>query len=90
MDQPNAQQKRDKIFWPPFFNMYIVHTKFVVFAFFVCGMYTYEKCKIYKLRLHILKNGGQKILSLFFCAFGWSNFVYGAYIYFFQPKDFFF
>ena len=33
-------------------------------------MYTQEKCKIYKLRLHILKNGGQKILSLFFCAFG--------------------
>ena len=48
-----------------------MHTKFVVFAFFVCGTYTYEKCKIYKLRLHILNNGGQKIfISFLLCV--WS------------------
>ena len=31
--------------------------------------YTYEKCKIYKLRLHMLNNGGQKFfISFLFCV----------------------
>ena len=41
---------------------------FVVIALFVCARTHTKKCKIYKLRLHILNNGGQKI-SLFICAF---------------------
>ena len=40
--------------------------------------------------MDILKNGGQKILSLFFCAFGWPNFAHGAYIYFLNRKVFLF
>ena len=39
-----------------------MHTKFVVFAFFVCGTYTYEKCKIYKL-LIILTDRNENALD---------------------------
>ena len=54
-----------------YFSQCQTNHKFVVFAFFVCGTYTYEKCKIYKLRLHILNNGGQKIfISSLLCV--WS------------------
>ena len=55
-----------------------MQTQFVDFAFFLCVRATYEKCKNYKFGMDILKNGDQKILSLFFCAFGWPNFAHGA------------
>ena len=52
---------------------------FVDFAFFLCVNATYEKYKNYKFGMDsILKNGGQKILSLFFCAFDWPKFAHGA------------
>ena len=38
---------------------------------------TYDKCKIYKLRLHILNNGGQKIfISFLLCV--WSAQIYSS------------
>ena len=64
-----------------------MHTKFVVFAFFVCGTYTYEKCKIYKLRLHILNNGGQKIFIFSFVRLVGSNLL-TAFRSFFNRKVF--
>ena len=52
-----------------------MQTKFVDFAFCLGTMYMPH---IQKLQLWYIKSCGQKISSVFFCAFGWPNFSVGA------------
>ena len=46
-----------------------IHTKFVVFAFFHMWRVHIRKMQNLQITFAYIKNGGQKILSLFFRAF---------------------